>query len=240
MRRDEHREQDNQSGAGSFAGAIARHVHDGLGGPLGRLRQRRVQELVAGAENRVADRDVQAARQHAPPRKRHHEPGQRGRADDDRVTGDGSAKSEPHQYGTPDGGLDQDRRDAGGGVEQSEEPHERLAFSEVTDRLDLEQVVHQRRHHRRQCDDEGQIPQQGLTADVGPGAAFVRRASPRAPRRRTLAEGPGSGNAGAAHRGEDEKERAAWQQRGRALGPEAPGEPAERRGAGHAGHQLLG
>ena len=58
--------------------------------------------------------------------------------------------------------------------------------------------------------------------------------------RPSLAKQRSSGDAGAGNKGEDQEERALWQQGSDALGADAAGDAAERRGSRHPCHQPLG
>ena len=122
-------EQHDQRGAGPFPKTVSAHVHRRLGSPLGRLGQRRVEELVAGPEDRRAQRHIEAARKNGAPWRRGNEAKHAGRAHQQRVAGHRASEPDPGEDRAAEHGLEQERGKGRPRVEEAEEAHQRLAFS---------------------------------------------------------------------------------------------------------------
>ena len=156
--------------ARTLSDGVRDHVDDRLGRALRRRRQRGVEQLVSGAEDRPAHRDVQASWNDPAPGTGQEEAEQAGRADCRRVTRDGTFETETTEQETPRGGLKEERDEAGHGVEEAEEAQEGLALPEVGDGFRLEDVIDEGGKHGSKGHHESQIAEQGCSADLVPPA----------------------------------------------------------------------
>ncbi len=139
--------------------------------------------------------------------------------------GDRASKPESGENEFPHGRLDPDRREAGSGIKETEEAHERLASSEVCDRLGLEQVVHERCEHSREGDDEREIANERLATDRNPRVGCVgRRLDTSAPGRRPPAHRDHAAYARNADESQDHQQSAPGEKRRHPLGAHATNE----------------
>ena len=97
--------------------------------------QRGVEQLVSGAEDGTAHRDVQPSWNDPSPGTRHEEAEQAGCADCRRVARDGAFETETTEQEAPRRGLKEERDEAGHGVEESEEAQRGARPSRSTRRL---------------------------------------------------------------------------------------------------------
>ena len=224
-----------------LAEAVPAHVDHRLDRALGGLGQRRVEQLVPGAEDRAADADVGAARQDAAPRAGKDEAERTGDRNPRGVDRHRAREAEPGEHGAAERRLDEERDERRARVEQAEEADERLALREVRDRLGLEGVVGQARDRRRQQDHEREVPQVGVAPDLRPRcrrfglgralrAAWRARHAPPPPRRPPPAKPTSASRTSSARGGGEHRD---------ALGPDAAQEPAERGGPRHPRQQRL-
>ena len=151
---------------------------------------------------------------------------------------DRASDAETPEHEAAERGLDQHGRHCSACVEHSEKAHQMRTSSEVGDGLRLEKIINERRERRREGDDDGQVPQQRLVANLGPSStevwlvlgagAVYGRASPYRQRSRDRDH---------ADETKDRKKGALWKEGGHPLGTHAPDQSAERRRSRHACHQ---
>ena len=114
--------------------AVPADVDRGLDrSPVG-VGQWRIEQFVAGAEQRAADRGIGAPWQDATPRRGHGKGGEASDADGERMDGQRARDAEAAEHRGGEGRLNRERSDAGGGVEQPEEANERRAPGDVRPR----------------------------------------------------------------------------------------------------------
>ena len=223
-----------------LAGAVPGHVDDRLGLSLRRLRQGRVEQLVAGAEDGVARRGVEAAGQDTPPRAREREGEEGGAADHGRVARDRSPEPEPGQHGAPDRRLDDEREDGRTRVEEAEELDEHRTLVEVRHGLGLHRVVGEGADTRGEQDDEREVSQVRIAPDERERRLTVRRVLAALLRHGTPPDHHGANGGDARDRPESREKDPLRGQRADALGPEAAEEPSERRRRRDLRHERLG
>ena len=154
-------QQAHQAAADRVAESIEADVDDRLGRALLVGRNRRVENLVAGSEQRAAKHRLpgarDAARRQGREDSRPDEPArgkrQRRRA---RRSGRDPRRSSASAL---DGRLDDERQQTDAGVVQREEAEQALAASERLDGLGLEDVVDQRGANRAEQHERGQVAQ---------------------------------------------------------------------------------
>jgi len=147
-------------------------VHEGLGRPLPPRRQRRVEELVGGPEDGVAEDGLRAAEDgdRAQSREGRRRRGQE--RDAQRMHGERPGQAEPRQRPAHERRLHEQGEDARRGLEGGEEPDERLPASQPRDRRRAQRVVEQRLQQRAERDERGQRAKvRGLGEDPHHGSA---------------------------------------------------------------------
>ena len=145
--------------ANGIAEAIDAHVDDRLDGPLLDGRNRRVEELVAGAKPRARGRSTplpapsQGCRSRAPPGRRCCRPAERSKA----CSSSGQSKSLEH--GSARHHLKSERQKADCRIIEGEEAKELVAGSNRLDSPRLEQIVKQRSARGAEQDQRHEMPQ---------------------------------------------------------------------------------
>jgi hypothetical protein len=171
--------------AAHVAESIEAHVDDRLGRAFLPGRDRRVENLVAGAEQRAAKHRLARARDQRAGESRHDQAdcpagGKRQRRRARRQT-----ESQTLERQCTRRRLDDEGQQAHARVVQREEAKQTVAASERLDGLGLEDVVHQRRSDRAEEDERGEARRCGARAstwspdcgDAGARSGGVRRAS---------------------------------------------------------------